>query len=406
MQQHAIICGAGVAGLTAASTLKDEGWAVSILEASERVGGRTFTKRVEGHLEEQGAEFVHPDHHPRVMAALRRHQIKTQALPPTDTTWYWQDLAAPADPWDPRLAPLLGRIDEDLNLIDSTFWITTNNQHLDRPFRDYLNALEPNPMVREIFLAWTGTLTGADPSRFSALGILRDFKMFGSTRAALTAEEYRIVGGTQSLAIALAAALAADIHCKRRVASVHRQQRGFEVITTDHQTHHADAVIVTLPFNTLHTLTLPFLTGSSLQQESQRGHANRSAKHWFDAQAPFESRISASPTTLAFMDLTEASGCLIKDDNISAETASTALGLPNAPLLTARTHSWITDPNAQGAWMTLRPDQAAVVDAAWALGTTDPTFQIANADVSPVWPGWIEGALYAGHYAAQRLLCD
>ena len=50
MQQHAIILGAGVAGLTAASTLKDQGWAVSILEASDRVGGRTFTKTVEGQL--------------------------------------------------------------------------------------------------------------------------------------------------------------------------------------------------------------------------------------------------------------------------------------------------------------------------------------------------------------------
>ena len=46
MQQHAIILGAGVAGLTAASTLKDQGWAVSILEASDRIGGRTFTKQL------------------------------------------------------------------------------------------------------------------------------------------------------------------------------------------------------------------------------------------------------------------------------------------------------------------------------------------------------------------------
>ena len=71
MQQHAIILGAGVAGLTAASTLKDQGWAVSILEASDRVGGRTFTKTVEGHLEEQGAEFVHCDHHPRLCRRIR-----------------------------------------------------------------------------------------------------------------------------------------------------------------------------------------------------------------------------------------------------------------------------------------------------------------------------------------------
>ena len=91
MQQHAIILGAGIAGLTAASTLKDQGWAISILEANDRVGGRTFTKKVAGHLEEQGAEFVHRDHHPRVMAALHQNDIAIQTLPQTDTTWYWQD---------------------------------------------------------------------------------------------------------------------------------------------------------------------------------------------------------------------------------------------------------------------------------------------------------------------------
>lgn len=404
MQQHAIILGAGIAGLTAASTLKDKGWAISILEANDRVGGRTFTKKVEGHLEEQGAEFVHRDHHPRVMAALHQNDIAIQTLPQTDTTWYWQDTGAPADPWDPRLQSLLARIDDDLNLIDSKLWITAINQHLDCPFRDYLKAIESSAATRELFLAWTGTLTGADPSTFSTLGILRDFKMFGSTRAAITAEEYRIVGGTQSLAVALGAPLAADIHLEQRAASVGRRSSGFEVITADHRVMPADAVIVTIPFNTLHALDLPFLTDPSLSQASRNGHANRSAKHWFDSTKPFESRISASPTTLAFMDVTHTSGCLIKDDKTPAQTAAQALGLPPAHLSSARVHAWTHDANAQGAWMTLRPGQAAVLDAAWALGAKDPTFQIANADVSPVWPGWIEGAVYAGHCAAQRLL--
>ena len=404
--QHAIILGAGVAGLTAASTLKDRGWAVSILEASDRVGGRTFTERVEDHLEEQGAEFVHCDHHPRVMAALHRNEIAVQALPDADTTWHWQGVAAAANPLDPSLQSLLAGIDNDLKLIDPTRWITEHNRHLDRPFRDYLKTIEPSAEIREMFLAWTGTLTGADPDAFSALGILRDFKMFGSAKTALEAEEHRIIGGTQSLAIALAAPLAANIQFSQRAVSVRRQPSGLEVITADHRVNPADAVIVTIPFNTLHALDLPFIADPSLSQASRRGHANRSAKHWFDPAKPFHSRISASPTTLAFMDVTQTSGCIIKDDQMSTETAAQALGLPHAHLRNTRAHAWTRDVNAQGAWMTLRPGQAAVVDAVWALGATDPTFQIANADVSPVWSGWVEGALYAGQSAAQRLLGD
>jgi monoamine oxidase len=106
------------------------------------------------------------------------------------------------------------------------------------------------------------------------------------------------------------------------------------------------------------------------------------------------------------MDVTHTSGCIIKDDKTSSQTAAEALGLLPDHLSSARAHSWTGDVNAQGAWMTVRPGQAAVIDAAWALGAIDPTFQIANADVSPVWSGWIEGALYAGHCAAQRVLGD
>lgn len=48
-----IVVGAGLAGLTAAITLKDKGWEVLVLEANNRVGGRVLTYR--------GAPFSSPD---------------------------------------------------------------------------------------------------------------------------------------------------------------------------------------------------------------------------------------------------------------------------------------------------------------------------------------------------------
>ncbi|ODA15931.1 hypothetical protein A5N86_15380 [Geobacillus thermoleovorans] len=43
--QHIVIIGAGMAGLVAASLLKQAGHRITILEASERVGGRIYTLR-------------------------------------------------------------------------------------------------------------------------------------------------------------------------------------------------------------------------------------------------------------------------------------------------------------------------------------------------------------------------
>ena len=55
-----LILGAGMAGLAAARTLAEAGHEVTILEASDRIGGRIFTERTPtGSIIEHGAEFIH-----------------------------------------------------------------------------------------------------------------------------------------------------------------------------------------------------------------------------------------------------------------------------------------------------------------------------------------------------------
>ncbi len=54
-----VVVGAGIAGLAAAVTLAEAGVAVTVLEASDRVGGRIRTVDANGIPVELGAEFVH-----------------------------------------------------------------------------------------------------------------------------------------------------------------------------------------------------------------------------------------------------------------------------------------------------------------------------------------------------------
>ena len=55
-----IIIGAGVAGLTAARTLTRAGAAVLVLEARDRVGGRTLSQSVGGDVVDLGGQWVGP----------------------------------------------------------------------------------------------------------------------------------------------------------------------------------------------------------------------------------------------------------------------------------------------------------------------------------------------------------
>lgn len=56
---RAVIVGAGIAGLAAASYLRNAGWEVEVVEARDRVGGRIHTDRSLGVPLERGASWVH-----------------------------------------------------------------------------------------------------------------------------------------------------------------------------------------------------------------------------------------------------------------------------------------------------------------------------------------------------------
>src|SRR5581483_8254861 len=56
--RHAVVVGAGLAGLSCAYRLQQAGWRVTVLESGDRVGGRVLTKRADGHLFDVGPTLV------------------------------------------------------------------------------------------------------------------------------------------------------------------------------------------------------------------------------------------------------------------------------------------------------------------------------------------------------------
>lgn len=61
IERDVVVVGAGPSGLTAAYRLRQAGLRVAVLEARDRVGGRTWTDTIDGAMLEIGGQWVSPD---------------------------------------------------------------------------------------------------------------------------------------------------------------------------------------------------------------------------------------------------------------------------------------------------------------------------------------------------------
>ncbi len=71
------VVGGGFAGLQAGLTAVQAGRSVAILEARDRLGGRTKPGRLAGHVVDLGGQWVGPDHR-RLLALAARHGVATE----------------------------------------------------------------------------------------------------------------------------------------------------------------------------------------------------------------------------------------------------------------------------------------------------------------------------------------
>ena len=83
MDVDVVVLGGGLAGLVAARDLTAAGRRVTVLEARDRLGGRTWTRRCPGPTSsvELGGTWVHPDAQPAIAAEIARYDLPDACLP-------------------------------------------------------------------------------------------------------------------------------------------------------------------------------------------------------------------------------------------------------------------------------------------------------------------------------------
>jgi monoamine oxidase len=247
----AAVVGAGLAGLTAARTVSDAGREVAVLEARDRVGGRTLNEPIgEGKVVEVGGQWVGPTQH-RVAKLIRELELETF---PTYTQG--ENLFERAGGLRryrgtiPRMSPLalaetsihMSRINRMARELDPAQpWAARRAAAWDaQTFATWMRRNVRTPAARDLLRLAIWAVWAAEPEDISLLHVLFYIRSAGSLEDLVDteggAQEARVVGGTQLISLRIADLLGDAV---RTSSPVRRIEHG-----PDRVTIHADRTVV------------------------------------------------------------------------------------------------------------------------------------------------------------------
>ncbi|HEX7060069.1 MAG TPA: flavin monoamine oxidase family protein [Solirubrobacterales bacterium] len=444
MAANVAIVGAGLSGLRAARVLADAGREVVVLEARDRVGGRLLNATLgDGVTVDVGGQWIGDDHE-RARGLAR--ELGLEIFPQFGEGKNLVDVAGTRRLYRgtiPRLGPRIlwdiflarRRLDRLARGVSAEEpWAAERAAELDgQTLAAWIEQNVRTPMARELIGLTGRTVWGTGPDELSMLHVLFYVNSAGSFDKLIDteggAQQDRLDGGAQLLALGLAESLGDRVRLRAPVRRIEQRGDGVSVVAEGTELE-AERVVVAVP--PAIAARIEFEPGLSEQRAdlARRMRPGRLSKCIALYEKPFwredgftgESVTDAGPVTLTFDSsprdgsagvlLGFVGGPEVGDmDRMGADERRAAVLACFARLYGPRATAPIdyveqvwSEEEWSGGGPTSNFGPGGWTAAGPALREPSGRIHWAGTETATIWSGYMEGALQAGDRAAAEVL--
>jgi pseudooxynicotine oxidase len=416
MTNDVIVVGGGFAGVTAAREVALRGRSVLLLEARDRLGGRTWSADWDGIPVEYGGAWVHW-HQPHTWSEITRAGLRVELSADAQRAHWWVGdgrregtiaerdaiaergwnrfvdgvLDALPNPHDPLLAlDELARFDR-LTIVER------------------LDELDLDEEERAVLEAELESLASAPLEDAGAVSVLRWHALSGYSLALTqyTGGRVTLAEGTGALLSSIASAAPIDPQLESPVAAVRARGDRVEVETRAGGLHDAAVAVVAVPLNVLGAIEFEPALSEGKREAIAAGQVSRGIKIFLRTRGADVLENAIRPGhPFGYLDtevlLGDGTQLQIGFGSDAARCDPSGAGLqraldkilPGYELADSTWHNWLADEYTRGTWAIHPPGWYTRHHAE--MRRPEGRLLLAGSDLANGWSGFIDGAIESG----------